>query len=77
MSSEVQKYIETALEKKKNLFEADVVNFPNNKKLNDLNSWQLYNKLDLKEDGDQLKAVAGICFIFSTLILLGLYSYFL
>ena len=31
MSSEVQKYIETAIEKKKNLFEADVVNFPNNK----------------------------------------------
>ena len=77
MSSEVQKYIETALEKKKNLFEADVVNFPNNKKLNDLNSWQLYNKLDLKEDGDQLKAVIGICFTFLILIILGLYSNFL
>tara|TARA_B100000989_G_scaffold261415_1_gene212444 strand:- start:57 stop:290 length:234 start_codon:yes stop_codon:yes gene_type:complete len=77
MSSEVQKYIETALEKKKNLFEADVVNFPNKKKLNDLNSWQLYNKLDLQEDGDQLKAVIGICFTFLTLIILGLYSNFL
>ena len=77
MSSEVQKYIETALEKKKSLFEAEVINFPNNKKFNDLSVWQLYNKLDLKEDGDQLKAVTGICFTFSILTILGLYSNFL
>ena len=77
MSSEVQKYIETALEKKKDLFEADIIDFPNNKKINDLNSWQLYNKLDLKDDGDQLKAVTGICFTFLILIILGLYSSFL
>ena len=77
MSSEVQKYIEIALEKKKNLFKAEVINFPNNKKLNDLSVWQLYNKSDLKEDGDQLKAVIGICFIFSTLTILGVYSNFL
>ena len=77
MSLEVQKYIETALEKKKDLFEADIIDFPNNKKINDLNSWQLYNKLDLQEDGDQLKAVIGICFTFLTLIILGLYSNFL
>mgnify|MGYP001220349175 FL=1 len=77
MGSEVQKYIEVAIEKKKNLFEADVIDFPNNKKLNNLNSWQLYDKLDLKEDGDQLKAVTGICFTFLILIILGLYSNFL
>ena len=77
MSSEIQKYIETAIDKKKNLFEADIIDFPNNKKINDLKSWQLYNKLDLKEDGDQLKAVTGICFTFLTLIILGLYSNFL
>ena len=44
MSSEVQKYIEIALEKKKNLFKAKVISFPNNKKLNDISVWQLYNK---------------------------------
>ena len=77
MSSEIQKYIETAIDKKKNLFEADIMDFPNNKKINDLKSWQLYNKLDLKEDGDQLKAVTGICFTFLILIILGLYSNFL
>ena len=77
MSSEIQKYIETAIDKKKNLFEADIIDFPNNKKINDLKSWQLYNKLDLKEDGDQLKAVTGICFTFLILIILGLYSNFL
>ena len=49
----------------------------NNKKLNNLNSWQLYDKLDLKEDGDQLKTVTGICFTFLILIILGLYSNFL
>tara|TARA_B100000989_G_scaffold271491_1_gene228296 strand:+ start:188 stop:421 length:234 start_codon:yes stop_codon:yes gene_type:complete len=77
MSSEIQKYIETAIDKKKNLFEADIIDFPNNKKINDLKSWQLYNKLDLNEDGDQLKAVTGICFTFLILIILGLYSNFL
>ena len=77
MSSEVQKYIETALEKKKNLFEAEVIDFTNNKKLENFSTWQLYNKLDIKDDGDQLKAVTGVCFIFSILTILGLYSYFL
>jgi len=77
MSSEIQKYIETAIDKKKDLFEADIIDFPNNKKINDLKSWQLYNKLDLNEDGDQLKAVTGICFTFLILIILGLYSNFL
>ena len=77
MSSEIQKYIATAIDKKKDLFEADIIDFPNNKKINDLKSWQLYNKLDLNEDGDQLKAVTGICFTFLILIILGLYSNFL
>ena len=77
MSSEVQKYIETALEKRKDLFEAEVLDFPKHKRLDDFDSWQLYNKSDLKEDGDQLKAVIGICFTFLILIILGLYSNFL
>ena len=77
MSSEVQKYIETALEKRKDLFEAEVLDFPNHKRLDDFDSWQLYDKSDLNEDGDQLKAVTGICFTFSILIILGIYSNFL
>ena len=32
MSSELHKYIETAIERKKNLFNADVISFPNEKK---------------------------------------------
>ena len=74
MSSEVHKYIETALNTKKDLLEADIITFPGEKKMNSLDDWQLYNKLDVKEDGDQLKTVIGICFIFSILIILGLYS---
>tara|TARA_B100000965_G_C19521588_1_gene726800 strand:+ start:933 stop:1187 length:255 start_codon:yes stop_codon:yes gene_type:complete len=81
MSSEIHKYIETSLEKK-NILNADVINFPqeNKKKVsNDLDVnkfgyWKLYDKSYENEDGDQLKAVVGICFMFSVLILLGLYS---
>ena len=75
MSSEVHKYIETALNTKKDLLEADIIAFPSDKKINSLDNWQLYNKSDVEEDGDQLKTVIGICFFFSTLTILGLYSY--
>tara|TARA_B100001093_G_scaffold469775_1_gene490748 strand:- start:267 stop:500 length:234 start_codon:yes stop_codon:yes gene_type:complete len=74
MSSEVHKYIETALDSKKDLFEAQVINFPSKNKIGTCDAWQLYDKSDIKEDGDQLKTVIGICFVFSTLIILGLYS---
>ena len=77
MSSELHKYIENTLNSKKNLFEAEVIDFPNNKKLKNIGVWQLYNKSDLKDDGDQLKAVTGVCFIFSILTIIGLFSYFL
>tara|TARA_B100000886_G_scaffold7008_1_gene4499 strand:+ start:879 stop:1112 length:234 start_codon:yes stop_codon:yes gene_type:complete len=77
MSSEVHKYIETALNSKKNLFKAEVIDFSNDKKLENFSTWQLYNKSDIEDDGDQLKAVTGVCFIFSILTILGLYSYFL
>ena len=77
MSSEVQKYIETALDAKKDLFETKVIDFPKNRQVDNFNFWQIYNKLDVNEDGDQLKAVTGICFTFTILIILGLYSYFL
>ena len=74
MSSEVHKYIETALNSKKDLFKAQVINFPSKNKIDTSDTWQLYDKSDIDEDGDQLKTVIGICFIFSTLIILGLYS---
>ena len=82
MSSEVHKYIEEALEKKEDLFNAEVLNFPKENKtqnfknleVNNYKAWKLYDKYDVKEDGDQLKAVLGICFMFLALIIMGLYS---
>jgi len=82
MSSEVQKYIEKALDKNKNLFNAEVISFPKDKKLDNLKKvedderklWKLYDKSNSNEDGDQLKTVIGICFMLSVLIVVGLYS---
>jgi len=78
MSSEVHKYIETAIKKKENLLNAEVINFPNDQKLSEfknLNSNQTsFWKINDKSNDDQLRAVVGICFMFGTLILLGLYS---
>jgi hypothetical protein len=82
MSSEVHKYIKTALDKKEILFNAKVINFPNditleaskNSKISNNNVWKLYDKSDAKEDGDQLKAVTGICFMLGALFIIGLYS---
>ena len=76
MSSKVHKYIENALDSKKDLFKADVIDFPNNKKEENFDNWQLNYKSNILDDADQLKAVTGICFTFSILIILGLYSYF-
>ena len=78
MSSEIHKHIEEALDKKKNLFNARVINFPNevkidnsnNSKSKDSNFW----KISDKSNSDQLKAVIGICFMFGTLIMMALYS---
>ena len=80
MSSEIHKYIETSIEKKQNLFRAEVISFPsekNNNKFesleaNDNNFW----KISDKSNEDQLRAITGICFMFGVLILLGLYSNF-
>ena len=78
MSSEVHKYIEAALEKNQNLFDAKVINFPKDQKLQrvkaletDVNSFW---KINDKSNNDQLKAVIGLCFMFGTLIIIGLYS---
>ena len=77
MSLEVHKYIENALEKKKTLFSADVIDLNEIKKntskefkLPDLNVWKLKDE----SNNDQLRAVTGICFMFITLVVMGLYS---
>ena len=84
MSSEIHKYIETEINKKENLFNAEVINFPNeiNTKAlietekNQINFWKLYDKSNKHEDGDQLKAVFGICMMFLALVVMGVYSNF-
>ena len=78
MSLEVHKYIETALEKKRALFHAEVLDFPKEKKIKINDKFKLHNinfwKLNDKSNNDQLRAVTGICFMFVTLIVMGLYS---
>ena len=82
MSSEIHKYIETSLEKKEKFLNAELINFPNKKPIETVknlsikyqNTWKLYDKSNETEDGDQLKAVTGICFIIVVLIITGLYS---
>ena len=82
MSSEIHKYIETSLEKKEKFLNAELIDFPSKKPIETVknlsikyqNTWKLYDKSNETEDGDQLKAVTGICFTFSILIILGLYS---
>tara|TARA_Y100000389_G_scaffold136683_1_gene134222 strand:- start:213 stop:458 length:246 start_codon:yes stop_codon:yes gene_type:complete len=78
MSSEVHKYIEEALERKENLFNAKVIDFPNdikaevktNLKTKDQKFW----KISDKSNDDQQRAIIGICFMFGSLIIMGLYS---
>ena len=78
MSSEFQKYAENTLEKKQNLFNAEVISFRNDRSLDEsknitldkLKHWQINDK----SNEDQLKAITGICFIFGALALIGLYS---
>ena len=81
MSSEVHKHIEKRLIKNKNLFNAKVLNFPNDIKIDRSkiskttidNFWSISDK----SNDDQLKAVIGVCFMFGALILMGLYSNFM
>ena len=78
MSSEIRKYAESTLDKKKNLFNAKVISFPNDKNMDnskDLNLDTLdYWKIKDKSNEDQLRAITGICLMFVALILMGLYS---
>ena len=76
MSSEVHKYIENALDSKTKLLKAEIINFPQQQETNNFKIWKLYDELNYNEDKDQLKTVIGICFVFSTLTILGFYSNF-
>ena len=78
MSSEIHKYIETSIERKQNLFNAEVISFPNDKKLATSIDVEINNsyfwKISDRSNEDQLRAVIGICFMFGVLTFLGLYS---
>ncbi len=80
MSSEIQKYNNAEELDKKKIFNADVIDFPKDKKTNYFNNfeiesdynWKLYDEHN--GDDDQLGAVVAICFMFITLFLIGLVS---
>ena len=78
MSSEVHKHIEKRLIKNKSLFNAKLLNFPNDKKLDRSINSKITNdfvwSINDKSNDDQLKAVIGVCFMFGALILMGLYA---
>jgi len=60
-SSEISEYIENSLD-----------NFSNTN--NNEGYWRLYDKDNPNDDGDQVKAISGICFTFAALLVLGIYS---
>ena len=78
MSSELHKYIESAIEKKKNLFNAEVLDFPKDKKNNISKSFNINNKenWNIKDssNSDQLKTITGICLMFGFLLILGIFA---
>ena len=81
MSSEIHKYIETAIENKKNLLNAEIIDFPTdyekNNKVNLVLNSNTFWKITDKSNNDQLKAVTGICLVLAILTIAGLYSNFL
>ena len=78
MSSELHKYIETAIDKKQKILNAEVFNFPSEKKHNETKNFKIdtykFWEINDKSNGDQLKAVTGICLMFGALFLMGLFS---
>ena len=78
MISELQRYSKSVLEKKQNLFNTEVISFPNDNNIeksknlssNAYNHW----KISDETNEDQYKAIIGICFMFGALVLTGLYS---
>ncbi len=78
MSSEVHKYVETAIKKRERILSAKVLNFPNEENKLDFKDFENKSydfwKISDKSNIDQLKAVTGICFMIGILIIAGLYS---
>ena len=82
MSSEVRQYIIEDASKKSEIFSAQLLKLPIKNKILKSNTtnldkcayWKLYDKTNIHEDGDQLKAVTGICLVLSIFSFIGLYS---
>ena len=82
MSSEVHQYIIEDASTKSEIFSAQLLKLPIKKKLlktkvshqNECEFWKLYDKTNIHEDGDQLKAVTGICLVLVVFSFIGLYS---
>ena len=82
MSSEVRQYIIEDASKKSEIFSAQLLKLPIKKKilkskttsLDKFTYWKLYDKTNIHEDGDQLKAVTGICLVLGVFSFIGLYS---
>ena len=82
MSSEVRQYIIEDASKKSEIFSAQLLKLPIKKKilksktshLDKCAYWKLYDQTNIHEDGDQLKAVTGICLVLCVFSFIGLYS---
>ena len=82
MSSEVRQYIIEEASNKSEIFSAQLLKLPIKKKilksknanLDKCAYWKLYDKTNIHEDGDQLKAVTGICLVLGVFTFIGLYS---
>ena len=81
MSSEVRQYIIKDASKKSEIFSAQLLKLPIKKKLKSKTPnldkcayWKLYDKTNIHEDGDQLRAVTGICLVLGVFSFIGLYS---
>ena len=82
MSSEVRQYVIEDASKNSEIFSAQLLKLPIKKKILKSNTtnldkcayWKLYDKTNIHEDGDQLKAVTGICLVMGVFSFIGLYS---
>ena len=82
MSSEVHQYIIEDASKKSEIFSAQLLKLPIKKKILKSKTtnkdkcayWKLYDKTNIHEDGDHLKAVTGICLVLGVFSFIGLYS---
>ena len=82
MSSKARQYIIEDAYKNSEVFSAQLLKLPIQKKISKSKAtnldkcayWKLYDKTNIHEDGDQLKAVTGICLVLGVFSFIGLYS---